>query len=87
MLNETYGDSLEIVAVPQFNVADSSSDVFYLIMRPAGKDTIIHSYVEMARAYPLEVRSSEVYQKISAATSGCIVQYPVFVVRYNGIGG
>ena len=87
MLNETYGDSLEIVEVPQFNVADSSSDVFYLIMRPAGKDTIIHSYVEMARAYPLEVRSSEVYQKISAATSGCIVQYPVFVVRYNGIGG
>ena len=87
MLKETYGDTLDLVAVPQFNKADSSSDVFYMIMKPAGKDTIIHSYVEMARAYPIEVHSSEVYQKISSATSGCIVQYPVFVVRYNGIGG
>lgn len=86
MLKETYGETLELVSVPQFNKADSSSDVFYLEMKPAGKDTIIHSYVEMARAYPLEVHSSEVYQKISAATSGCIVQYPMFVVRFNGIG-
>ena len=85
-LKEKYGDKLEIVSVPQFNSADSSSDVFYLVVRPAGKDTILHSYVELARAYPVEVHSSEVYQKISGATSGCIVQYPVFVVRYNGIG-
>lgn len=86
MLKETYGDKLEIVGVPQFNLADSSSDVFYLVMQPRERQTIINSYVEMARAYPLFIRSSEVSQKIASATSGCVVQYPIFVVRYNGVG-
>lgn len=84
-LKEAYGDKLEIVAVPQFNNADSSSDVFYLILIPGNRETVLNSYVEMARAYPLFVKDSVVSQKISAATSGCVVQYPMFVVRYNGI--
>lgn len=85
MLKETYGDRLEIVAVPQFTNADSSSDVFYLIYEEEGYETLINSYVEMARVYPLFVKDSTVSQKISAATSGCVVQYPMFVVRYNGL--
>lgn len=85
MLKETYGDKLEIVGVPQFHNADSSSDVFYLIYRENGYETILNSYVEMARAYPLFVKDSVVEQKISAATSGAIVQYPMFIVRYNGL--
>lgn len=85
MLKETYGDKLEIISVPQFNGANSSSDVFYLIYREAGYETFINSYVEMARAYPLFVKDSTVSQKISGATSGCILQYPMFVVRYTGI--
>lgn len=85
-LKETYGDMLEIIPVPQFNSADSDSDVFYLIYDDGSNATVLNSYVEMARAYPLFVQDSQVSQKISAATSGCIVQYPIFIVRYNGIG-
>ena len=85
ILQETYGDRLEIVSVPQFSNANSNADVFYLIYEEAGYETIINSYVEMARAYPLFTKDSTVSQKISAATSGCIVQYPMFVVRYTGI--
>lgn len=85
MLKETYGDKLEIVAIPEFDDADSSSDVFYLMYREGGFDVAINSYVEMARAYPLFVKDSVVSQKISAATSGCIIQYPMFVVRYNAL--
>lgn len=84
-LKEAYGDKLEIVAVPQFNNADSSSDVFYLILIPGNRETALNSYVEMARAYPIFVKDSVVSQKISAATSGCVVQYPMFIARYNGI--
>ena len=85
MLEETYGDRLEIVSVPQFTNADSASDVFYLIYKEDGYETILNSYVEMSRVYPLFVKDSTVSQKISAATSGCVVQYPMFVVRYNGL--
>lgn len=85
MLKETYGDKLEIVAIPEFDDADSSSDVFYLMYRESGFEVAINSYVEMARAYPLFVKDSTTSQKISGATSGCIVQYPMFVVRYNAL--
>lgn len=87
MLKETYGDRLEFVAVPQFNNADSNSDVFYVIFDMGGStSTLLNSYVEMAKAYPIYQKDSVVSQKISAATSGCIVQYPWAIVRYNGIG-
>lgn len=86
-LKETYGDKLEIVAVPQLNSADSSSDCFYALFDMEGADsTLLNGYVEMARAYPLFTKDSVVSQKISAATAGCIVQYPWAIVRYNGIG-
>lgn len=85
MLEETYGDRLEVVSVPQFDNADSSSNVFYLIYKEEGYETILNSYVEMARVYPLFVKDSTVSQKISGATSGAVVQYPMFVVRYNGL--
>lgn len=85
MLEETYGDRLEVVSVPQFDNADSNSNVFYLIYKEDGYETIINSYVEMARVYPLFVKDSTVSQKISGATSGAVVQYPMFVVRYNGL--
>lgn len=85
ILRETYGDRLEVVSVPQFTNADSNSDVFYLIYREAGFETLVNSYVEMARAYPVFTKDSTTSQKISAASSGAIVQYPMFVVRYNGI--
>lgn len=86
LLNEQYGDKLVIIPVPQFNSADSDSDVFYLIYDDGITPTVINSYVEMARAYPIFVKDSTTSQKISAATSGCIVQYPMFVVRFNAIG-
>lgn len=87
LLKQTYGDKLEIYAVPQLNSADSDSDCFYIIFDMEGGDaTLLNSYVEMARAYPLFVKDSVVSQKISAATSGAIVQYPWAIVRYNGIG-
>lgn len=86
MLKEMYGDKLEIVSVPQFDNAYSNSDVFYLVYSEDDMPTILNSYVEMARAYPLTVQDSVISQKISAATSGCIVQYPMFIARFNGIG-
>lgn len=85
MLSETYGASLEIVAVPQFSKANAGSDVFYLMYRESGFETLLNSYVEMARVYPLFTKDSIVSQKISGATSGCIVQYPMFIVRYTGL--
>jgi len=84
-LKEAY-PRLEIVAVPQFTQADSNSDVFYLVYHSSMDATVIDSFVEKARAYPIFQRSSETSQKISSAVSGAIVQYPMFVVRYNGIG-
>lgn len=87
MLKETYGDRMEIIAVPQFNNADSNSDVFYIIFDLGDRTpTLLNSYVEMAKAYPIFQKDSVVSQKLSAATSGCIVQYPWAIVRYNGIG-
>lgn len=87
MLKETYGDRVEFIAVPQLNNADSNSDVFYATFQfTSGPATFINSYVEMAKAYPVYVRDSVVSQKISAATSGAIVQLPWAIVRYNGIG-
>lgn len=87
MLKETYGDRVEFVAVPQLNNADSNSDVFYATFQFAsGPATFINSYVEMAKAYPIFQRDSVVSQKISAATSGAILQLPWAIVRYNGIG-
>ena len=47
---------------------------------------LLNSYVEMAKAYPIYQKDSVVSQKLSGATSGCIVQYPWAIVRYNGIG-
>lgn len=85
-LKETFGDKLEIISVPQLNNADSNSDCFYLIFDGAGAPTLLNSYVEMAKAYPIYQKDSVVSQKISGATSGCIVQYPWAIVRYNGIG-
>lgn len=85
MLKETYGDRLEVVSVPQFSNADSNSDVFYLMYEEAGFETMLNSYVEMTRAYPIFVEDSTTRQKLSAATSGAVVAYPAFVVRYNGI--
>lgn len=85
MLKESYGDKIEIVSVPQFHNADSNSDVMYVIYREQGYETVINSYVEMARTYPIFTKDSTTSQKISAATSGCIVQYPLFIVRYNGL--
>ncbi len=87
MLKETYGDKVEFVAVPQLNNADSDSDVFYATFQfTSGPATFINSYVEMAKAYPIYQRDSVVSQKISAATSGAILQLPWAIVRYNGIG-
>lgn len=84
LLKEQYGDKIEIVPVPQFNNANSASDVFYLIY--VGEvPTILNSYVEMAKAYPIYQKDSVVSQKISAATSGCVVQYPMFIARVTGI--
>lgn len=87
LLKETYGDKIEFIAVPQLNSADSSSDCFYMIFDwNEGDATIVNSYVEMAKAYPIYQKDSVVSQKLSAATSGCFVQYPWAIVRYNGIG-
>lgn len=87
MVKETYGDKVEFIATPQLNSADSSSDCFYCIFDwNEGDSTIVNSYVEMAKAYPVFQKDSVTSQKISAATSGCFVQYPWAIVRYNGIG-
>nr|DAV82130.1 MAG TPA: major capsid protein [Caudoviricetes sp.] len=86
-LRETFGDNLEIIAVPQLNLADSSSDCFYLMFDMQGADsTILNGFVEMARAYPIFQKDSVVSQKISGASAGCIIQYPWAIVRFNGIG-
>ena len=86
MLEETFKDKIDIFPVPQFNSADSDSDVFYVALMSDEVPTILNSYVELARAYPMFIQDSQVSQKISSATSGCIVQYPFFISRFNGIG-
>lgn len=84
LLEKNYAN-VEVIAVPQFNAAQAGSNVFYLVYDEGGKSaTFINSYIEMARAYPIFVKDSVVSQKISAATSGVVLQYPMFVVRYAG---
>lgn len=83
-VNENY-PGIEVVAVPQMAGANSGANVFYLSIDTDGNDTVLNSYVEMARAYPIFQKDGVLSQKISAATSGGVVQYPMFVVRYTGI--
>lgn len=79
---------LEIIPVPQFNSANSNSDVAYLIYEEASSfgDTLIQPYQELIRAYPVFQKHSELSQKISSCVSGCIVQIPMFIDRFDGIG-
>lgn len=83
-IRENFGEDIEIIAVPQFAEANSSANVFYLTIEGDGAETALNSYIEMARAYPIYQKDSVVSQKISAGTSGCVVQYPAFIARYTG---
>lgn len=51
-VNENY-PGIEVVAVPQMAGANSGANVFYLSIDTDGNDTVLNSYVEMARAYPI----------------------------------
>lgn len=84
-LKGSFGDSLEVIAVPQMAKANSNSDVFYLMIDGDGVETLLNSYIEMARVYPIFIKDSVTSQKISAATSGCVAQLPMMIVRYTGI--
>ena len=55
------------------------------VIEADGNATILNSYVEMARAYPIFQKDSVVSQKISAATSGCVVQVPMLITRVTGV--
>lgn len=83
-IKENFGD-IEVVAIPQFSKANSGADVFYLMIEADGNSVALNSYIEMARAYPIFQRDSVVSQKISACTSGCIVQIPALIARYTGV--
>lgn len=84
LLQNTY-KNLDIVQVPQMERAYNKQDALYMIFTGMSQPTIINSYVEMARFYPVFTRASETSQKISAASSGCIIQYPLFVERFGGV--
>lgn len=84
-IRENFGESVEIISVPQMASANSGANVFYLVIEADGNATILNSYVEMARAYPIFQKDSVVSQKISAATSGCVVQVPMMVTRVTGV--
>ena len=76
---------MEIISVPQMASANSNSNVFYIVLEADGNATALNSYVEMARAYPIFQKDSVVSQKISAATSGCVVQVPMLITRVTGV--
>ena len=84
-IRENFGDSVEIISVPQMASANSGANVFYLVIEAEGNETILNSYIEMARAYPIFQKDSVVSQKISAATSGCVVQMPMLITRVTGV--
>lgn len=84
-IKENFGDNIEIIVVPQLAGANSSANVFYLMIEGDGVPTILNSYIEMARVYPIFIKDSVTSQKISAATSGCVVQLPSLVVRVTGV--
>lgn len=84
-LKENFGDGIEIISVPQLASANSGANVFYLTIEGDGTPTILNSYIEMARVYPVFIKDSVTSQKISAATSGCVVQLPSLVVRVTGV--
>lgn len=84
-LKENFSDNLEVISVPQLAGANSGADVFYLIIDGDGDATLLNSYIEMARVYPVFIKDSVTSQKISAATSGCVTQLPMLVVRVNGV--
>ncbi len=87
MIIEQNIPGIEIICSPELNNANNSSDVFYLIYEnSAYGETISNPYVEMARAYPIFVQDSETSQKISSGILGCIVNIPMFITRWTGIG-
>lgn len=77
---------IEIIASPELDGVNNGSDVFYLIYEEeAYGDTLSNLYVEMARAYPIFTRHSEISQKISQLLAGCVVKIPMFITRWSGI--
>lgn len=88
MIKANFGMSdSDFIPVPQFNNANNDSDVFYLIYEDDTIGaTVLNVYQELIRAYPIFQKHSELSQKISSQVSGCIVQYPMFIDRCDGIG-
>lgn len=84
-IRENFGEGVEIISVPQMASANSGANVFYLTIEADGSSTLLNSYVEMARAYPIFQKDGVVSQKISAATSGCVAQYPILITRVTGV--
>lgn len=84
-IRENFGEGVEIISVPQMASANSGANVFYLTIEADGSSTLLNSYVEMARAFPIFQKDGVVSQKISAATSGCVAQYPILITRVTGV--
>lgn len=77
---------IEIIACPELDGVNNNSDVFYLVYEEeAYGETMANVYVEMARAYKVFEKHSEISQKISQLIGGCVVKRPEFITRWTGI--
>ena len=90
MLTETiskaYGGKVEIFGIPEMNGYDSGKDIAIIMIDYGdGVPTAKGSYIELARFFDIFQHGHSMDQVIVSALTGCIVNRPMLVARFNNI--
>lgn len=84
-LKKTY-PNIRLVAVPEFDSANSSSNVMYFIANTLGGKKVAGQYIQdVIRLLGVEQHAKGFSEAYSNATAGVLVGQPLGVVRYSGI--
>lgn len=84
-LKKTY-PNIRLVAVPEFDGANSNSNVMYFIANTLGGKKVAGQYIQdVIRLLGVEQHAKGFSEAYSNATAGVLVGQPLGVVRYSGI--
>lgn len=84
-LKKTY-PNIRLVAVPEFDGANSGSNVMYFIANTLGGKKVAGQYIQdVIRLLGVEQHAKGFSEAYSNATAGVLVGQPLGVVRYSGI--
>lgn len=84
-LKKTY-PNIRLVAVPEFDGANSTSNVMYFIANSLGGKKVAGHYIQdVIRLLGVEQHAKGFSEAYSNATAGVLVGQPLGIVRYSGI--